>query len=276
MIYATCINEQSKYIDYDSFEIGLLQESIDMSLYLANKAIILQESFDDIKAKVKRVVDNIITFMKKLFDTVKEKISSIIQRLKTFLAIGKTKRDIVAKINNVEVCETTDLMDELIVAIYSPRITIGCLSEEKLSAQEIEEKYLKEEFKHHTFKSVSEIKEDQLLKYKYVTIDRADRFFYDLEKNTSELFNLFNNIDSCKSRAVRTVETTYKYIVSSHDPETMNNLLLDLKVRSACYGKLCNLFMIAAVKYMSNSNKIINMINSYLKDDNTKKKKRRK
>ena len=71
MIYAICLNEQQNFDNNDMlFELRLLQENLDMSYYLNTRSI-LNESLEDVKARVSKIIDNIKSFILRILDTIK-------------------------------------------------------------------------------------------------------------------------------------------------------------------------------------------------------------
>ena len=263
MIYATCINEQQNFDNNDMlFEMQLLQENLDMSYYLTTRTII-NESLEDVKARVSKIIDNIKSFILRILDTIKSKFKSIITKIKTFFAIGVKKSDIKDTIKNVEILEPTDLMRTLANVIQNPVFTMTANINERLTPAEMEERYIEHTLRDSKFKSVSYITDDDLLTVKHKDITKFDNMVYEIKKNTSFVINVFDNIDKLKKDAEMSITQLYKSLTSMITEQNRLNIKLNnLKNAAAVYGKFCNLFMGVTSKYVANINKIINMAES--------------
>ena len=265
MIYATCLNEQQQNFDNNNgmlFELQLLQENLDMSYYLNTRSII-NESLEDIKARVSKIIDNIKSFILRILDTIKAKFKSIITKIKTFFASGVKKSDIKDTIKNVEILEPTDLMRTLANVIQNPVFIMSANINERLTAEEMEERYIKHALRDSKFKSVSDITDNDLLTVKHEDITKFDNMIYEVRKNTSFVINVFDNIDKLKKDAEMSITQLYKSLTSMiTEQDRLNIKLNNLKNTAAVYGKFCNLFMGVASKYIANINKIINMAES--------------
>ena len=262
MIYATCINEQQNFNNNDMlFEMQLLQENLDMSYYLNSRSII-NESLDNITAKVSKIIDTIKSFILRLLDTIKAKLNPIITKIKTFFS-GGGGRGSKNIIKNVEIIKPTKLMEDLALAIQIPPFTMTVNINERLTAEEMEERYIEYELHNSKFKSVSDITDDDLLTVKHEDITKNDDMIYDIKKSTSFVIEVFNNIDKLKKDAEMSITNLHKSLTSMiTDQERLNIKLNNLKNTSTVYGKFCNLFMKATAKYVANINKIINMTES--------------
>ena len=272
MIYATCLNEQQNFDNNNGmlFEMQLLQENLDMSYHLNTRSII-NESLDNITAKVSKIIDTIKSFILRLLDTIKAKLNPIITKIKTFFS-GRSdsgsseakKRDIKnTTIKNVEILEPTDLMRTLANAIQNPVFIMSANINERLTLAEMEERYIKHTLRDSKFKSVSDITDDDLLTVKHEDITKFDNMIYEVRKNTSFVINVFDNIDKLKKDAEMSITQLYKSLTSMiTEQDRLNIKLFNLKNTAAVYGKFCNLFMGVTSKYIANINKIINMAES--------------
>ena len=261
MIYAICLNEQQNFNNNCDmlFEMQLLQENLDMSYYLTTRTII-NESLEDITAKIKKFIDTITSFILRLLDTIKAKLKPIITKIKTFFASGERRRDMKNTIKNVEVIKPTKLMEDLALAIQVPPFNMAINIDERLTAEEMEEKYIEYELHDSKFKSISDITDDDLLTVKHEDINKFDKMVYETRKNTSSIIEVFDNIDKFKKDAEMSITHLYESLTRRIvDQDILNIKLNNLKNTAAVYGKCCNLFIRTASKYVVNIDKIINM-----------------
>ena len=258
MIYATCLNEQQNFNTNGDmlFEMQLLQENLDMSYYLTTRTII-NESLEDITAKIKKFIDTIKSFILRLLDTIKAKLNPIITKIKTFFSGGRGGKNII---KNVEIIKPTKLMEDLALAIQIPPFTMTVNINERLTAEEMEERYIEYELHDSKFKSISDITDDDLLTVKHEDINKFDKMVYETRKNTSSIIKTFDNIDKFKKDAERSITNLYESLTGSlMDQDRINIKLNNLKNAATVYGKCCNLFIRATSKYLVNIDKIINM-----------------
>ena len=261
MIYAICLNEQQNFNTNGDmlFEMQLLQENLDMSYYLTTRTII-NESLEDITAKIKEIIDTITSFILRLLDTIKAKLKHGITKIKTFFASGAKKSDIKDTIKNVEIIKPTKLMEDLALAIEVPPFTMVINIDDRLTAEEMEERYIEYELHNSKFKSVSDITDDDLLTVKHEDINKFDRMIYEARKNTSSIIKTFDNIDKFKKDAERSITNLYESLTGSlMDQDRINIKLNNLKNAATVYGKFCTLFMGLASKFIENINKLIDM-----------------
>ena len=263
MIYATCINEQQNFNNGDMlFEMQLLQENLDMSYYLTTRSII-NESLEDITAKIKKIIDTIRSFISKIFEIIKSKFKRAIDNIKTRISdIRNKKSNENVTVTSVKI--TTNLMtltkfteETLCYAVVTPDF-IEVMTDEKLTPEECEQKFLKHNLGTDKFESVSDITNDDLFKIENTEVDKNVIEFLNSELE-SNVVKIFNELDKYKNITYKNLSRLHDIINMTKEEEDISNKLYNLNQYTRVYNKICNLYMKTIDKYITGINRTLRM-----------------
>ena len=264
MIYAACLNEQQNFDNNNGmlFEMQLLQENLDMTYYLTTKSI-LNESLEDVKARVSKIIDNIKSFILRILDTIKSKFKRIIDDIKTRTSdIRNKKSDETVTVTSVKL--TVNLMtltrfteETLCYAVVTPDF-IEVMTDEKLTPEECEQKFLKHNLGTDKFESVSDITNDDLFKIENTEVDKNVIEFLNSELE-SNVVKIFNELDKYKNITYKNLSRLHDIINMTKEEEDVSNKLYNLNQYTRVYNKICNLYMKTIDKYITGINRTLRM-----------------
>ena len=264
MIYATCINEQQNFDNNDMlFELRLLQENLDMSYYLNTRSI-LNESLEDVKARVSKIIDNIKSFILRILDTIKSKFKRAIDDIKTRTSDVRNKKSNKNETDKnkkiiVNLMTLTRFTEEtLCYTVVTPDF-IEVMTDEKLTPAECEQKFLKHNLGTDKFKSVSDITDDDLFKIESKEVNNNITELLKFEQE-STVVEIFNELDKHKTITYKNLSRLYDIINMTKEEEDISNKLYNLNQYTSVYNKICNLYMKTIGKYITNINHILNIV----------------
>ena len=245
MIYATCINEQQNFDNNDMlFELRLLQENLDMSYYLNTRSI-LNESLEDVKARVSKIIDNIKSFILRILDTIKSKFKRAIDDIKTRTSDVRNKKSNKNETDKnkkiiVNLMTLTRFTEEtLCYTVVTPDF-IEVMTDEKLTPAECEQKFLKHNLGTDKFKSVSDITDDDLFKIESKEVNNNITELLKFEQE-STVVEIFNELDKHKTITYKNLSRLYDIINMTKEEEDISNKLYNLNQYTSVYNKICNL-----------------------------------